>query len=474
MNNKTRLSLYHALSSAFPYVPTADQSELMKQLSYFLLRADPGRIFVLKGYAGTGKTTMISTLVRALKPLGFNTELLAPTGRAAKVMGLYAGKTAFTIHKKIYYSGRNADGGMTFSLRSNKSRKTLFIVDEASMIPDGSSNSNFFEKRSLLSDLLSFVKSGKECLLMLVGDTAQLPPVHLLISPALDVDKWKYDFGMESISHELKEVMRQHKNSGILANATHLRALINNGKIGEFNFDLNFDDVIRLTDGYDIQDAIYANFSENPDQSVLVVRSNKRANLFNRQIRHHMLGLDGELCVGDHLMIVKNNYYWLDDSDEVGFIANGDIGEVLEIFSFKSLYGFRFAEVKLRLIDYPNQPPFESILLLDTLDAETPALSYEQANQLYQEVSADYLDEKSKYKRMIKVKNNPYFNALQVKFSYALTCHKTQGGQWSSVFVEQPYLPDGEDISYLRWLYTAMTRARDKLFLIGFNDDYFE
>jgi exodeoxyribonuclease-5 len=232
--------------------------------------------------------------------------------------------------------------------------------------------------------------------------------------------------------------------------------------------------VVRLTDGYDIQDAIFNAYNDGVENTVFIVRSNKRANQYNQQIRNSILGYENEITTGDYVMVVKNNYFWLKDSTEVGFIANGDVGEILEIFAYKELYGFQFAEVKMRLVDYDNQAPFETVLLLDTLHSESPSLSFEESNRLYQEVSRDYEDEKSKFRRMKAVKENKYFNALQVKFSYAMTCHKTQGGQWKNVFIEQPYLPDGEDISYLRWLYTAVTRAQEKLFLIGFKDNYFE
>jgi len=322
--------------------------------------------------------------------------------------------------------------------------------------------------------LMSYVYSGKNCKLILVGDTAQLPPVKLTISPALDQRYLEMEFNMNVISLELNEVMRQHEASGILYNATQIRDLSSRNILNQFKFDLNFKDVERLTDGYDIQDAIFNAYNEGMENTVFIVRSNKRANLYNQQIRNGILGYENEMTSGDLIMVVKNNYFWLKDAPKVGFIANGDICEVLEIFSFKELYGFKFAEVKLRLVDYEEQAPFETVLLLDTLHSESPSLTYEESNRLYHAVSEDYAEERSKYKRLLAVKSNKYFNALQVKFSYALTCHKTQGGQWDNVFVEQPYLPEGEDISYLRWLYTAVTRAKKNLFLIGFKDDYFE
>jgi ATP-dependent exoDNAse (exonuclease V) alpha subunit len=278
------------------------------------------------------------------------------------------------------------------------------------------------------------------------------------------------------VSHiELDEVMRQAEKSGILFNATALRHLLQTSFWDSFQFQLKpFKDIIRLVDGYDIQDAIqsaYSNYSI--EDTAFLVRSNKRANLYNQQIRSRILDKESILATGDYLMVVKNNYFWLQESDEAGFIANGDIIEVLELFSIKELYGFTFASVKIRMVDYPNQRPIETILLLDTLQSESPSLSYDDANRLYQEVLQDYEQETTKYKKFQKVKENEYFNALQVKFSYAITCHKSQGGQWNTVFIEQPYLPDGIDQEYVRWLYTAVTRAKEKLYLIGFKDDHF-
>jgi hypothetical protein len=268
--------------------------------------------------------------------------------------------------------------------------------------------------------------------------------------------------------------MRQEESSGILYNATALRELLKDSFITDFQFDVNqFKDIVRLTDGYDIQDAIHSAYSNySIEDTAFIVRSNKRANQYNEQIRTRILDRESELSTGDFLMVVKNNYFWLKDSDEAGFIANGDIIEVLEIFGIQELYGFQFAKVKIRMVDYPNQKPLETVLLLDTIKSESPSLTYEESNRLYQEVMKDYEGE-TKFKQFQKVKNNDYFNALQVKFSYAITCHKSQGGQWDTVFIEQPYLPDGINNDYIRWLYTAMTRAKKKLYLIGFKDDSF-
>jgi exodeoxyribonuclease-5 len=401
--------------------------------------------------------------------------LMAPTGRAAKVMSNYAQTQAFTIHRKIYFPKKQSGGGVQFVLAPNKHRDTLFIVDEASMIPDTAADSKLFENGSLLDDLMMFVYSGHKCKLLLIGDTAQLPPVHLVLSPALDADKISLNYNKEVVRLELDEVVRQASDSGILANATLLREQLRSEFYDEFKFDVNpFTDIVRLIDGNEIQEAIDSSYSENgKEETAFIVRSNKRANLYNQNIRERILYLENDLAVGDFMMVVKNNYFWLKPNSEAGFIANGDIIEILEIFSIKELYSFKFAEVKVKMVDYPNMAPFETVLLLDTITAESPSLSYEDGNRLYQEVMKDFANEKSKYKKFLGVKNNKYFNGLQVKFSYAITCHKSQGGQWDTVFVEQPYLPNGIDKEYLRWLYTAVTRAKNKLYLIGFKDDFF-
>ncbi|WP_273004929.1 ATP-dependent DNA helicase, partial [Leeuwenhoekiella blandensis] len=293
--------------------------------------------------------------------------------------------------------------------------------------------------------------------------------------PALDERNLQMQFDKTVKSIELDEVMRQAETSGILKNATRIREFLNDELYEDFRFDLSGqNDVVRLIDGHEIMDALGDSYREYGNEgTAIIVRSNKRANLYNQQIRSRILFKEEEVSAGDYFMVVKNNYFWLDTKSEAGFIANGDIIEILEIFSIKELYGFRFAEVKIQMTDYPNLAPFETVLLLDTLTSETPSLSYEEGNKLYQEVMKDYADETSKYKKFMKVKNNKFFNALQVKFSYAITCHKSQGGQWETIMVEQPYLPNGMDKDYLRWLYTAVTRARKKLYLIGFKDDMF-
>ena len=466
---------YNLLKKEFPFEPTIKQDLVLQKLSGFLLSDSKDSLFLLKGYAGTGKTILIGTLVNNLWKIKLKSVLLAPTGRAAKVISNYSGRQAQTIHKSIYYPKKDKSGGVAFQLKQNKNRNTIFIVDEASMIPDAPAESKLFENGSLLDDLMMYVYSGYQCKILFIGDTAQLPPVRLEVSPALDIDKLELGFNKKVDHIELDEVVRQAEDSGILMNATELRELLNDHIYDEFKFRVNgFDDVVRLIDGHEIMDAINdAYHNHGQEESVIILRSNKRANIYNQQIRSRILFQEEELSAGDHLMVVKNNYFWLDNKSEAGFIANGDIIKILEIFAIKELYGFKFAEVKVIMVDYQDQKPFETVLLLDTLTSESPSLTYEESNSLYQEVQKDYASERSNYKRFLGVKNNKYFNALQVKFSYAVTCHKSQGGQWDTVFVEKPYLPEGVNRDYLRWLYTAITRARKKLYLIGFKDESF-
>jgi ATP-dependent exoDNAse (exonuclease V) alpha subunit len=465
-------AFYRILQQKFPFSPTVKQDIFFQLVADFATNGRRDEIFVLKGYAGTGKTSVIATLVNSLSEARLKSVQLAPTGRAAKVIAQYSGRAAFTIHKKIYFPKKNSGGGMSFTLQPNKHKDTLFIVDEASMISDAPG-----ENGSLLDDLISYVYAGVNCKLVLLGDSAQLPPVNASESPALNIDLLGLHYQKRVVHIELDEVMRQEEDSGILYNATQLREQLFEAFFEEFRFQIKgFPDVVKLTDGYDIQDAIHTAYSQfSIEDTAFIVRSNKRANLYNQQIRSRILDKESQIATGDYLMVVKNNYFWLNETDQAGFVANGDIIEILQVFGIKELYGFTFAQVKIRMVDYPEQRPIETVLLLDTISSESPALSYDDANRLYEEVLKDYEDEPSKYKKMQKLKENEYFNALQVKFAYAMTCHKSQGGQWKTVFIEQPYLPDGiMDSDYFRWLYTAVTRAQDKLYLIGFKEEFFE
>ncbi len=473
----TPSEFYHLVKSKFPFETTLKQDIFLQKVVQFVTNDQQDEIFVLKGYAGTGKTTLISTLINQLRHINKKYVMLAPTGRAAKVIANYSSQPAYTIHKRIYYPKKDKNTGMAFTMQANKFKNTIFIVDEASMISDVSTDANMYTNGSLLDDLLYYVYSGQNCKLILVGDTAQLPPVHQEVSPALNIDTLSLNYQMEVTHIELDEVMRQELDSGILYNATELRELLDSYFLDTFQFDVKpFNDIVPLQDGYEILDAIQDAYSNHGvEETVFIVRSNKRANQYNQQIRYKILDKESEISVGDMVMVVKNNYFWLKDNQTVtDFIANGDIMEILQIYKIVELYGFRFASVKVRMIDYPALQPFDTIVFLSTLESESASLSYEETNKLYQEVLLDYEDERTAYKKMQKVKENEYFNALQIKFAYAVTCHKSQGGQWNTVFIEQPYLPDGISKEYIRWLYTAMTRAKEKLYLIGFKDSFFQ
>jgi exodeoxyribonuclease-5 len=471
----TQEKFLHELETSFPFPPTKSQIEWFPQITNFIFSKEKNTAFLLTGYAGTGKTTLIGSLVKQLKLADHKAILMAPTGRAAKVMSTYSKFSAKTIHKQIYYPKPESRGKMQFQLKANKFRKTIFIIDEASMIGDDRQNAKLFENGSLLHDVVQYVSSGDQCRLIFVGDTAQLPPVHLNISPALDPEELTQFHFDKIYSVKLDAVVRQAKDSGILNNATLLRSQLNNNVYDQFKFNVKgFSDILYTNNGMNLFEAIENAFRDSgTDQTIFIVRSNKRANIYNENIRKRILGLEDELSVGDQLMVVKNNYFWLTPESKPGFIANGDVVRVDAIQSKKELYGFSFAEVSVSLVDYPEEDSFDTVLLLNTLKSETPSLSYEEGNRLYQEVLEDYASEKSKYKKFLKVKNNPYFNALQVKYSYAVTCHKSQGGQWENVFIEKPYLAEGPDRDYLRWLYTAITRAKKQLFMIGFPDDDF-
>ncbi|RRJ90311.1 DUF2075 domain-containing protein [Paenimyroides tangerinum] len=473
----TRTEFYRILKEQFPFETTLKQDIFLDKIADFVTNDKQDELFILKGYAGTGKTTLLSNLVNQLKHVNKKYVMLAPTGRAAKVISNYSNQPAFTIHKRIYYPKKNKTTGVGFTMQANKFKNTIFIVDESSMISDMANETNMYTHGSLLDDLMYYVYSGVNCKMILVGDTAQLPPVHMEISPALDIDKMSLNFNM-NVSHiELDEVMRQELDSGILYNATNLRELLDSHFFDTFQFNIKpFKDIVRLEDGYEILDAIQDAYQKNgTEETAFIVRSNKRANQYNQQIRLRILDNESEISPGDYVMVVKNNYFWLKDQQTTtDFIANGDILEIQQIYKIIELYGFRFASVKVRMIDYPDLKPFDTIVFLDTLNSESASLSYEETNRLYQEVLLDYQDEISQYRKLSKVKENEYFNALQIKFAYAVTCHKSQGGQWNTIFIEQPYLPDGISKEYIRWLYTAMTRAKEKLYLIGFKDDFFE
>ncbi|MDB2317594.1 AAA family ATPase [Flavobacteriales bacterium] len=457
----------------FPHQATAGQIQWIHQVAGFLLERDPHQMFVLKGYAGTGKTSLLQSLIPSLTKYNRKAVLLAPTGRAAKVMSAYTKRKAYTIHKHIYYP-KLKSGSLSFELQKNKASNTIYIVDEASMI--GNQTDSAFGGNALLDDLIRFADQGLNCKVLLIGDVAQLPPVGLSLSPALIPEELKLRYFKEVFHVELQEVVRQAESSGILKNATSLRSLLeSNDDRFKPTFNL-YPDVNRIVEKQDLEDALNTAYSSmSIEDSVVVLRSNKRANVYNQQIRNRILWYEDEITSGDHLMVVKNNYFCLPKESKAGFIANGDQIVVKRIITTEERHGFRFAKAEVNLIDYPDEPEFESYLLLDCIYVDRPSMSYEDGNRLYKSIERDYAHIKTKYKRFQAIKTDPYFNALQVKFAYAITCHKAQGGQWKNVFIEQGYLPeDTVDKEYLRWLYTAFTRAVNTVYLIGFKPDFFD
>ena len=467
--------LVQQIKGNFLYKPTLEQEKAVKSLADFLFSRQQDSVFLLKGYAGTGKTSLIGALVKTLDQLQQKCVLLAPTGRAAKVFSHYAKHSAFTIHKKIYRQRNYSNDMDNFSLDDNLHQQTLFIVDEASMIANDGLSGAAFGTGRLLDDLIQYVYAGTGCRLMLIGDTAQLPPVGEEQSPALSPDVLK-GYGLEVYEAQLTEVVRQMHDSGILLNATELRRYISE----EVFFALpsirvdGFPD-IRIIPGNELIEAINDSYDHaGMDETIVVCRSNKRANIYNRGIRNMILYREDELNSGDLLMVAKNNYFWTEQCKEIDFIANGDIAVVRRVRRVREAYGFRFADVVLAFPDY-GDVELEVKLLLDTLHTDTPALPKEQNDRLFYAVLEDYADITVKRERMKKMKADPHYNALQVKYAYAVTCHKAQGGQWKRVFLDQGYMT--EDMltpDYFRWLYTAFTRATETLYLVNWPKEQME
>lgn len=461
--------------SQIPFELTPGQEHAMQLITSFVCESQDNQVFILNGYAGTGKTSLVGALVKTLKQLQQKCILLAPTGRSAKVFSLYSSQKAYTIHKCLYRA-KMQDGFSSFTRRENKCIDTVFIVDEASMISDSESETPLFGSKSLLEDLFSFVFEGVNCKLLLVGDNAQLPPVNYEDSPALSIEHIQRNFNLNATSCQLTDVTRQTHDSGILYNASLLRQKINNEL---FDFPIfsgrKFIDYQRIN-GEDLEDLLYTlHGNYTSDEIVVITYSNKRAFIYNQEIRHRILYREEQISTGDYMIAVKNNYFWIKDDAEIGFIANGDNMEILAIHRIQELYGFHFADVTVRLCDYPNHDNIDLKIILESLDSEGASLSSYQNNLLYNEISKDYEHIASKKMRYLKMKNDPFLNAVQVKFSYALTCHKTQGGQWTVVLLDQGLIKDGVlTKSYFRWLYTAITRATEKVYLINFSDTFFE
>ena len=459
--------------SNLPVTPTEGQKKLADFLAEMMCLPANHQLMLVKGYAGTGKTSVISAFVRTLKDFQMRPVLMAPTGRAAKVLSAYSGEQAFTIHKKIYRQKSSDDSFGAFALNFNTYSNTFFVVDEASMISRYSADKSVFGTGNLLDDLLKFVYNDRNCRLILVGDTAQLPPVGQEESPALDRQLLER-CELKTLECELNEVVRQAHESGILHNATLVRELITKKQTGYPALETNFPDIQKVA-GEDLIETITDAYDRyGMDETVIICRSNKQANRYNQGIRNRILYREEELTPGDFLMVVRNNYHWIADSENISFIANGDIVRVIRIRKYTERYGFRFAEVDLCLPDY-NHYEFTAIIMLDALGSEAAAITEEQNRRLYDSVVQDYAHITSKAGRYKAIKEDPFFNALQVKYAYAVTCHKAQGGQWQCVFIDQGWLTDEMlNIEYLRWLYTAITRATEKLYLVNFSRKFFE
>lgn len=460
------------VSRNFGFTFSPSQQEAVSLFARFLFARNADGLFLLKGYAGTGKTSLVAAFVSTLAALQYQVALLAPTGRAAKVFTGYAGHPAFTIHKKIYRQKTAAEGEGIFNLGFNPCAGTLFFVDEASMISNTDSGSPFGNGR-LLDDLMEYVYNGRHNRLILIGDIAQLPPVGLDLSPALDRRELEAAYHLNITEVHLTDIMRQAEASGILYNATRIRQRIGSGSLHPTLKALDFPDVCRISGAELLEeiDSCYSKYGE--EETMIVCRSNKRANRFNEGIRRSILYREEELCNGDRIMVVKNNYYWGNAHEKTDFIANGDIGTVRRISKRQEMYGFHFIQATLQLDGYAEE--ITARILTDTLMSDHPALSYEQSKALYLAVENDYADTASKRKRLENIRGNEFYNALQIKFAYAVTCHKAQGGQWDAVFIDQGYLPEDKlDNEYWRWLYTAVTRARKRVYFLNFRADFFQ
>ncbi len=470
LNTYIARQIYEKIS----FQTTFSQKKVVEMLSDYLSEPKNEQIFILNGYAGTGKTTLLAALVAVLESMQVPTVLLAPTGRAAKVLSKYSNRKALTIHKRIYRERTTADYESHFSLDVNKERGAVFIVDEASMLADSTSEGQIFGSGSLLDDLIKYVRSGKDCRLILVGDNAQLPPVGSAFSPALDEDVMR-GYG-DVVYASMDDVVRQQAESGILFNATMLRCMLENGIYEVPHLEMDFADVESISGGEVMEKVQECYDRYGRDETIIITRSNRRANRYNEGVRRYNLSAEEAIESGDCLMVVKNNYFFTEREKEcpMSFVANGDVALLRKIRRFEDFYGFHFAEALLSFPDY-NDFELQCKILLDTLTSESPSLTREESSRLLREVEQDYLDIKSRIKRLKEIRENPHFNAVQVKFAYAITCHKAQGGQWKAVFVDRALFGDEPmTADMLRWLYTAFTRATERLYLVNFDERFFE
>jgi exodeoxyribonuclease V len=467
--------ILNRFKSHFIFEPTPTQAHAMIQMAEFLGDTSTMPLFLLKGFAGTGKTALVAAFVKTLTELNIKTVLLAPTGRAAKVLSSFVGQPAYTIHKKIYRQNSGQDGFGSFNLNQNLSKDTIFIVDEASMVSNESFGNTAFGSGRLLDDLISFVYAANNCRLLLLGDTAQLPPVGLTISPALDGHNLQ-GYGAEIWEDTLTDVLRQEQAGGILKNATYLRSLLDDQEtISQYpTLETNhLSDIHRLAGNELMEELSRCYNTFGMEETLVVCRTNKRANLYNQGIRNSILTCEAELTAGDYLLVMKNNYHWLKDHDTVSFIANGDIARIVRIKKYYDLYGYRFADISCQLTDYQGIE-LDVRIILDSLSSESAGLSMEVQEQFFQKVLEDYADVSPKKKQYQLARENGFYNALQVKFAYAMTCHKAQGGQWKAVFIDLGYFTQ-ESISreFVRWLYTAVTRATEQVYLVNFPEEFF-
>lgn len=456
----------------FPFEPTSEQANALENIVEFLFLQKEESLFLLKGYAGTGKSSLLGALVKTMTEFKQKTVLLAPTGRAAKVFSSYASHPAFTIHKKIYRQQKFAGDFGSFGLMDNLHKDTLFIVDEASMISNNGLDSSYFGTGKLLDDLIHYIYSGENCRLLLIGDSAQLPPVGEDDSPALQLVELE-GYGLEVRQAMLSQIVRQAESSGILYNATNIRNALNKGKTEAYpKLKLKkFTDIVRIS-GEDLIDEISACYDRDGLENTMIIsRSNKRSNIYNQGVRNRILYREEELSAGDMLMITKNNYYWAENIEGIDFLANGEIVEVLRVRREQELYGFRFCEVLVKSIDYDVE--LEVKILMDTLYSDVSGLTRERSEELFLNIMEDYSDISTKAGKMKRLKVDPFYNAVQVKFAYAVTCHKAQGGEWANVFLDLGYIAEEHlGVNFYRWLYTAITRASSKLYLVNLPDEF--
>ena len=464
-------STYSDLKGFFPFEPTADQDGLLRKLAVYLsIRRVMPEVFIIKGYAGTGKTTVMKSVVATHRKHKRKIILMAPTGRAAKVLSGATGSKANTIHRSLYRPRVGSSGSASFVLATNNQKNTTYIVDEAGLV--NTTKDSSLGGNSLLEDLLTYVFTDPSNNLILVGDPAQLPPIGQPESPALNADHFIHQLSINASGHTLRNVVRQALDSLILKNATALRTAIEQDSSEDPTIEVG-SDLIRVEDGYQLQDIFESLYHSDSNNNTMVVRSNKKANQYNQGIRGRIKFQEDLISAGDQFMVVKNNYFWLPETSAMGFIANGEIGTIKSIRNVHERYGFTFCEATVAFLDYPEQEAIDVICNLSALMSDGPALSSVQSNSLYDQMNLKYARYTSKSKRYEAIKNDPYFNALQIKFSYVITCHKSQGGQWENVVIEHPYLPDGPSVVYFKWLYTAMTRATAKVYLVGFPENWF-